>query len=461
MSETINDKRIFSLLEVSTSIQKTLTDRYKTSFWVKAEMNKLNYYKHSGHCYPELVEKLDGKVVSQINSTMWSSDFNRINNSFIKLLNEPLKDGIKVLMLVKISYHATYGVTLSILDIDASFTLGDLQREKQETIKKLQTAGTYNKNKSLPFPLLPQRIAIISVETSKGYADFVGVISANPWKYHFFHMLFPSVLQGEKAVSGIISQLRKIQKVQSHFDAVAIIRGGGGDVGLSCYNNYDLAKEIASFPIPVLTGIGHATNETVAEMVSYSNAITPTKLAEYLIQKFHNYAVPVQKAREKITDHSQRLLRDQNTMFQSEVKFFRAVTDNLLIRNNNIIKSISKSLMGQTHFRFRNAREALLTFKTNIHKSVRNASISAAINLKQFEITLKKDVNSQLRQRLLVIKNIENNNTNMRPHNVLKRGYSITMLNGKALTDQAAAVPGDEITTILAKGKITSTVKSK
>src|SRR5690606_17990837 len=130
----------------------------------------------------------------------------------------------------------------------------------------------YERNKKLPFPILPQRIAIISVETSKGYADFLSVIDGNPWKYKFFHFLFPSLLQGEKAVDGIIQQLRRIRKVTKHFDVVAIIRGGGGDVGLTCYNNYRLAKEIAEFPLPVITGIGHATNETVSEIIAHFNA---------------------------------------------------------------------------------------------------------------------------------------------------------------------------------------------
>src|SRR6185295_12292286 len=142
-------------------------------------------------------------------------------------------------------------------------------------------------NKTLPFPLLPQCIAIISVETSKGYADFINIIDHNSWRYKFSHRLYPSLLQGDNAVDQIIAQLKKIEKSKHRFDVVAIIRGGGGDVGLSCYNNYYLAREVANFPIPVLTGIGHATNETGWEMVAYMNAITPTQLADTLLQKFH------------------------------------------------------------------------------------------------------------------------------------------------------------------------------
>ena len=185
---------------------------------------------------------------------MWKDDYIKINNTFQKVLKEPLKDGIKILFLASISFDPTYGLALRIIDIDPGYTLGDLEREKQETIKKLQDEGIFNKNKTLKLPLLPQRIAVISVETSKGYADFLKVIDTNSWGYKFFHLLFPSLLQGEKAVEGIINQLRRIRKVRSHFDVVAIIRGGGGDIGLSCYNSFILAKEIALFPIPVITG---------------------------------------------------------------------------------------------------------------------------------------------------------------------------------------------------------------
>jgi exodeoxyribonuclease VII large subunit len=438
MPEKINDITIFSLLEVTTSIQQTLNDRYKSSFWVKAEMNKLNWYKQSGHCYPELVEKKDGKVIAQIKSILWKDDFNRVNNNFLHTLKEPLKDGIKILFQAKITFDPVHGIALWITDIDPGYTLGDLEKEKQETIKQLKEEGIFNKNKMLKLPLLPQRIAIISVETSKGYADFLKIIETNSWNYRFFHFLFPSILQGDKAVKGILNQLKRIKKVISHFDVVAIIRGGGGDVGLSCYNNYQLAKEIALFPIPVITGIGHATNETVSEMISFSNAITPTKLAEYLLQKFHNFSVPVQEAEKKIIDKSRRLLSEEKTKFQSEVKLFRSVTENILNTNRNEVKSVSKSLLHNAQFIFKNENEYLRAARTNIIKGTNIFWNNAKLELK----------------------NIEKNIDNMSPANVLKRGYSITLLNGKAVRNIAQVKSGDTINTTVFEGNIISIVNS-
>ena|ERR1022692_3881152 len=416
MPETVHDRTVFTLLEVTRGIQKALAERYNTAFWVKAEMNKLNYYKQSGHCYPDLVEKKDGKVIAQIRSTLWKNEYNSINSNFLRVLKEPLKDGIKILFLANVTFDPVYGLSLRVLDIDPSYTLGDLEREKQETIHKLQQEGIFDKNKTLKLPLLPKRIAIISVETSKGYADFLNIIEGNPWGYKFFHFLFPSLLQGENAIAGIISQLNMIKKVINHFDVVAIVRGGGGDIGLSCYNNYRLSKEIAMFPIPVITGIGHSTNETVAEMISFSNAITPTKLAEYLIQKFHNFSVPLQKAEDKIVDKSKRLLSDEKARFQTEIKLFSSVTQNILLKNRNDISALQKSISQQ---------------------------------LKYF-----------IKNKTTELESIEKNIMNMSPQHVLKRGYSITLLNGKWVQHIDSIKENDILSTLVFDGSITSVVKS-
>ncbi len=480
MPETVNDKQVFSLLEVTKSIQRTLSERYKSAFWVKAEMNKLNFYRQSGHCYPELVEKKDGKIIAQIKSCLWRDDFNRINTNFQQILKEPLKDGIKILFRAKVAFDPSYGLSLWITDIDPGYTLGDLEREKQETIKRLRAEDIYNSNKMLPLPLLPQRIAIISVETSKGYADFLKVIETNPWNYKFFHLLFPSLLQGDNAVRGILAQLKRIKKVKRHFDVVAIIRGGGGDVGLSCYNDYQLARGIALFPLPVITGIGHATNETVSEMISFSNAITPTKLAEYLLQKFHNFSVPVREAERKVADHSGRLLQEAATRFRAETKLFRSVTENILSINRNEVKGLSGSLLHHARFIFKNEHEYLRTAKSAIIKETNLFCIAAKQKLKSFAHTIQKDTHAQLnrfqfiiahhkeklisrseqqfKSNLLELNNMEKNVENMSPSNVLKRGYSITLLHGKAVKSITQVKAGDTLNTALYEGNITSIV---
>ncbi len=462
MSEKLNGKKIFSLLEVTKSIQKTIANRYQSAFWVKAEMNKLNHYRSSGHCYPELVEKKEGKVIAQISAILWKSDYQRINTNFHRVLKEPLKDGIKILFSATINFNPKYGLTLQINDIDPSFTLGDLEKEKQETIDKLRLEGIFSRNKQLELPVLPQRIAIISVETSKGYADFINVFEAasHSWNYTFFQFLFPSLLQGDNAVRTIITQLRNIRKVMHHFDVVAIVRGGGGDIGLSCYNNYDLAKEIAEFPIPVITGIGHSTNETVAELIAYENAITPTKLAEFLIQKFHDFSVPVHKAEEKIDDRSRRLIGDAKTNFASEVKLLRSVTRNILDQNKNEIMQHAQSLSQQSRFRLTNEKKVLNAAGEDIRKSTYQFCAAEKQHISQLAANLKKDIQQQHERQTLRLRNLEKNIHNLSPLNVLKRGYSITQLNGRSVRSSDFVKKGDSLTTVLYDGKVASTVKS-
>jgi len=482
MSEKSNERTVFSLLEVTGSIRKTLNERYKSSFWVKAEMNKLNFYKHSGHCYPELVEKRDSKVIAQIRSVLWKDDYERINQNFQTVLKESLKDGIKILFLAKIQFDPIYGISLTILDIDPAYTLGDLEKEKLDTINLLKANLLFDKNKQLKIPILPQRIAIISVETSKGYADFINVIDKNPWLYKFFHLLFPALLQGDNAASDITAQLRIIAKVVHHFDVVAIIRGGGGDVGLSCYNDYELAKAICDFPIPVITGIGHATNETVAEMISFANAITPTKLAEYLIQKFHNFSVPLREAERKIVEKSKRLVYDERMKFQSEIKLFKSVTESILSTNKNDLKNISRYLLQETQFRFRYEREYLQNSKLALLKGKELKFKNSVQKLSNFALVIGKDTFVQLKQESAALKQIldklrysgvlkvkqnyseiqyiDKQIKNMSPTNVLRRGYSITALNGKAVTDVSEVKNGDVMSTTLFKGKIISIVES-
>jgi exodeoxyribonuclease VII large subunit len=416
MSEIIQNKQVFSLLEVMESIRKIITGRYQSSFWVKAEMNKLNFYKYSGHCYPDLVEKRGGETIAQMRAILWKDDYARINGLFLKTLNEPLKDGIKILFLAKISFDSSHGLTLHILDIDPGYTLGDLEKEKQETIRRLKEEGIYDRNKSLKIPMLPQRIAIISVETSKGYKDFLGKIENSPEGYCFFHVLFPSVLQGEKIVQSISAQLQRIRKVMHHFDAVAIVRGGGGDIGLSSYNNYLLAKEIALFPLPVLTGIGHITNETVVEKVACRNLITPTDLADFLILQFRNFSVTLGNAKQKIVARTNRIISNERHKFQSETKLFRKVGESALFHVRNQLLLLREKLADKS---------SLL-----------------------------------LREQTVLIENTQKQVRSSDPKEIMRRGYSITFHNGKAVKSISQLNEGNELQTLVFDGEIISTVQT-
>ncbi len=417
MPELLDNKTVFTLLEVSRSIQKTIAERYKSLYWIKAEMNKLNHYSHSGHCYPELLEKKDGKVVAEMRSILWKMDYQRINRQFIEILGEPLREGITMLFQAGISYDPLYGFSLKIVDIDPTFVLGELEKEKRESIKKLQEEGVFDANKRLEFPLIPKRLAIISVETSKGLSDFFKIINGNPWGYKIEYTLFPALLQGDKSISSIIKQLEVIANKLENFDAVAIIRGGGGDVGLSSYNNYFLSKAIAIFPIPVLTGIGHSTNETVSEMVAYKNAITPSELADFLLQKFHNFAIPLDQAEERI------------------VRAVRSTFD----RENQKLKNMLTAISW-------NSKTLILKDKSDLNSLQNHIIRHSRQKLKDQQIQL------QNLERLLGMVN---------PIHLIKRGFSIVRMNGKSIHKLEQVEIGNLLEIQLEDGTIITQVTNK
>lgn len=406
-------KQVFPLSKLTEAIENVINTHCSKIVWVKAEIVRLNYYSHTGHCFPELVEKKDGKVIAEIRGNIWKTHFEKINRKFREVINEDLNDDMTVVLQATVTYHPVYGISLNIFDIDPGYTLGELARQKAEAITQLQNEDLYNANRRRALPMLPKNIAIISVSTSKGYLDFINVIENNPWKYQFHFLLYPAVLQGENAVSTIVAQLKNIKKDLQHFDAVAILRGGGGEIGLSCYDSYKLAKEIAKFPIPVLTGIGHSTNQTVSELVSWQSFITPTKMAEFLLQEFHNFAFPLEDNINKLNLHSQWLLE----------------------RKNSQLKEIAATISSSAVYKLESEKQEI---KYNLNK-LENASIMLMKNEKHY------------------LGDIANKVHYLSPATILKRGFSITRSGGKVVKNAEAVKTGEILVTQLANGEIIST----
>lgn len=441
-----NEAKIFSLKQVVQSIRKTIEDRYHQTYWVKAEMHKLNRFP-SGHCFPELLQKEDGKIVAQISGSIWNHNYERINAQFIQVVKEPLKDDTTLLMQVKIAFHETYGLSLQILDIDPNYALGELQRERQETLKRLQKDGLINANQRLDFPLLPKRIAVISAESSKGLSDFYKVIDHNQWKYAFFKMLFPAYLQGDNAASSIVHQLRQIEKVKHHFDVVVIVRGGGGEVGLSCYNNYELCAAIAAFPLPVLTGIGHSTNLTVAEMISYRNAITPTELGDFLIQSFHEFSVPISDAAKSVRQHSISILKDANYAFNRVSEKFSSVSRRRLREEHHDIRKTQQSLAHSTENALKNSMQSLQRTERRGITAFQTMLKRRDFELKSVQQRIPMHVKANLLSEGNKLNQLVRSVQLMDPINVLKRGYSITTLNKKTIGPNNRPSVGEKVIT--------------
>jgi exodeoxyribonuclease VII large subunit len=432
-----SEKQVFSLKQVVQSIQKTIEDRYSTNYWVKAEMHKMNRYP-SGHAFPELVQKEDGKIVAQITGTIWKQQLERINEAFINVVKEPLQDGKMLLLLVKINYHPTFGLTLQILDIDPSYSLGELQREREETLKKLEALQLINQNQSKEFPLLPKRIAIISGDSSKGLSDFYQVLQENPYHYYFEMTLFEAYVQGDLAVNSIVNALERIKENIHQFDVVVIVRGGGAEVGMTCYNHFDLCKSIASFPIPVLTGIGHSTNLTVAELVAFRNAITPTKLAEFLVMTFREFDLEIQQLTQQLSLESERLL----AMKQQK----------LVAQANGLTQVVQR--------RVRNAKERFLSLQFQVQHQSRSQLAKHQQLIENQETLLKPHVHFFLDKQVHKLHQLEEKVHFLDPIHVLKRGYSITRINGKAIDEKSIIEIDAHIETETIQGTISSKVTS-
>lgn len=307
----INEK-VFSLKEVASSVKRTLNARYGSSFWVKAEMIKLNHYPYSGHAFPDLIEKQDDVIVAQMRAVIWSADFKRIRDKFRSCGLADLSDGITILFRASILFDEFYGLSLRIIDIDTSFTLGEMEKQRMLCIERLKAEGIYSLNSSLSLPAVPKRFAIVSVGSSKGYNDFMQIVRKHSSRFAIFTHLFPSLLQGDGAINSISEALDRINDVADCFDAVLIIRGGGGDVGLNCYNHYNLCRAVALCKLPVLTGIGHASNQTVAELIAWRNFITPTDLADFLFSGFNNAYLEVLNLSKQLKSNADSILNTNN-----------------------------------------------------------------------------------------------------------------------------------------------------
>lgn len=429
--------KTLSLFELNSLVADVINTTMSRSYWVEAELSEVR--ENRGHCYMELIEKNENSNVpiARASAKCWSNIWSAIKPYFIRITGQQIRAGMKVMLQVHAQFHPQYGFSWIVDDINPEYTMGDMMRKRQEIIRQLKEEGVYDLQKELSLPLFAQRIAVISSATAAGYGDFCNQLENNELGLYFHVELFPAIMQGDNVESSIIASLNHINNREEEFDCVVIIRGGGATADLSGFDTLGLAENVANFPLPIITGIGHERDESILDMVSYRRVKTPTAAAAYLINHLTSTLIRVESAQSTIIDYVKKALEIENMRIKhigAQIPvLFSIVRTKQEARLESLFQRLftaSKELMKQSDF-------LLLSLQQRVQPAVRGRLSSEHHRLDVLEH----------RARLLD------------PTLLLKRGYSITLHNGKAIHNANDLKIGDTITTLLEIGQIKSIVE--
>lgn len=430
-------KRAYTLKELNAMVRDAIETELPDEYWVQAELAECR--ESRGHCYMELIEKdeLNNTPIARSSAKCWKSTWNVVRPYFERETGQRLHAGMKVLLKVYAQFHEAFGFSWIVTDIDPTYTLGDMARRRQEIIAHLKAEGVFDLNRELYMPLFPQRIAVISSATAAGYGDFCNQLADNPYGFYFSTQLFEATMQGEATEQSIIQALNRIYLSVNSFDVVVIIRGGGATSDLSCFDSLPLAENVANFPLPVITGIGHDRDESIIDMVAHTNVKTPTAAAALLISYLKDVLDAINQAEATITRHVRS---------QLEIEKLRL----------NRITSILPRLFPTIKARQETRLDALYN---RISSHVGQTLLTCNARL----ITLEQKLPLVAVQRISTEKHrlaiMEEKSKLLDPTLLLSRGYSITLKDGKAIRDPKSLTSGDEIVTRLEKGTIKSIIK--
>lgn len=429
--------KALTLYELNQLVRETITISMPDEYWVEAEISDIREVR--GHCYMELIQKDEygNTPLARASAKCWKNKWMYISPHFERITGHILRAGMKILVQVYADFHETYGFSWIITDIDPTFTMGDMARKRQDIIRRLQEAGVLELQKELSLPLFTQRIAVISSEQAAGYGDFCNQLAENDYGFQFKLSLFRSIMQGEQIESSIISALNEINRKIDHFDVVVIIRGGGSTSDLSGFDSLLLAENVANFPLPVITGIGHDRDESVLDLVSHIRVKTPTAVATLLIDHLIEVYNRISDAQEELIQMVQRRIEIEkmrlNVISEKVPVLFSFVSnrqnawfDNLFLRIQNAITN-----------RIRQTEQHL-------------NSLSEMLSPLYEHIRLRENHRLEILQQKIKAQD---------PMLILNRGYSITTLNGHVIRNAKNLKKGDTLCTQMAKGKVTSIVK--
>lgn len=404
-----------TLYELNNRVRRSLSQSLPDEYWVQAELSDVRI-NSAGHCYVEFVQKdvHSNAFVAKARGVVWGHVFRLLRPYFERETGQIFTSGIKVMVLVRVEFHEVYGYSLTVVDIDPSYTVGDMVRRRREILHQLENEGVLTLNKELSLTVIPQRIAVISSSTAAGYGDFCNQLESNPYGFRFYPTLFPAVMQGDKVEESILKALDAILATVGDWDVVVIIRGGGAVSDLAGFDSYMLATACAQFPLPVITGIGHERDDTVLDFVAHTRVKTPTAAAEYLIAKVDECA---------------------DVLSQTSARLIESVQNRLLWEHRRV-DDLKQRIPSAVYKRIADAKYTLLMSQGRIRQT---SKLRLSASAHRLEL---------LQQRL----------ADAMPEKQLARGYSITLKEGKAVKDASALKEGDVITTRLFDGEIKSEI---
>lgn len=430
-------QQAISLIALNELIKNTLDTTLSPTYWVIAEIGELRE-SVKGHAYLDLIEKSETGLLAKIRGNIWSYTYQAIKRKFEAATGTYLKSGMKILALVNVQFHELYGISLVIKDIDPNFSLGERARRRQEILDQLKAEGLLQLNKQFALPKVSQKIAIISSVTAAGYGDFVNQLDHNASEYRVHYRLFQASMQGKEAAKEIIRAIQQVENLQMNtpFDLLVLIRGGGAQTDLDCFDDYELAKTIANAALPIVTGIGHERDESIADMVAHTRLKTPTAVASFILSGFQEYEDLLRRQMLLIERHSQKTLKKTSDGLMQSVHMLKTLFHGKVSEKKNSLDQFSR----QSHRLSLHALELMYlkvdTQKRSLKRASRFGIQKAQSRLDQFEKAIGR----------------------ANPEYLLERGYTRTEKNGIPI-HRAELKPGDKIITFSMKNRITSQIE--
>lgn len=416
MQDETSRRGYFTLFELNNMIRNALESAIPGACWVLAEIAEAKC-NQKGHCYLDLVEKKDEKIIAQLKANIWSYEYRKLGNKFETATGESLTKGMKIMFLAELNFHEVYGLSLGIKDIDPVYTLGEMARKRREVIDRLVKEGIIERNKTLALPLVPQRVAVISSPTAAGYGDFINQLDCNMFGYGINHVLFPALMQGEESRGSIVSALDEIGRKRDLFDIAVILRGGGSAVDLACFDDYAVCRAVALCPIPVIAGIGHQRDDTVVDTVAHTKMKTPTAVAEFVISGFRAFEERIMGLKDRINICSERSISEGRSGFERLIRGLDHVPLRVMTEQRHRLTMVCGTLREHAG-KFLSAQEN--AFRV-MEKSVEHLD----------------------------------------PANIVRRGYSITRHKGSVVRDSSTLKRWAVIETTFARGQVKSIVQEK